>query len=72
MTVLSRMPTRKEMETIEKYYTVKGMNVNFATNDLVWALINSREFLENEVMVPKNRISFYLLYRNRIFFSYLF
>ena len=45
MTVLSRMPTREEMATIEKYYATKGMNINFATNDLVWALINSKEFL---------------------------
>jgi hypothetical protein len=45
MTVLSRMPTRKEMETIDKYYTKKGMNTNFATSDLIWALVNSKEFL---------------------------
>jgi hypothetical protein len=39
------MPSREELQTIEKYYAAKGNNINFATNDLVWALINSREFL---------------------------
>lgn len=45
MTVLSRMPTKQELLTIDDYYRIKGMNTTSASHDLVWALINSKEFL---------------------------
>jgi len=43
--VLSRYPTPEERTAAEAYYRTKGVNRNNGTHDLVWALINSKEFL---------------------------
>ncbi len=42
--VLSRFPTRDENAIALKYYQ-DNKKINEATNDLVWALINTKEFL---------------------------
>jgi hypothetical protein len=43
--ILSRSPTRKELDTVEKYFQSSKINTRQAANDLVWALINTKEFL---------------------------
>jgi len=43
--VLSRLPTREEVDIALKYYQNNKMKINEATNDLVWSLINTKEFL---------------------------
>jgi hypothetical protein len=43
--ILSRYPTRKELDTVEKYFQSSKINTRQAANDLVWALINTKEFL---------------------------
>ena len=45
LNILSRYPTQEELSTVEKYFQTKGINPGQATNDLVWALINTKEFL---------------------------
>jgi hypothetical protein len=45
LNVLSRYPTTEEMTTAEKYFGIKGASSRQATHDLVWALINTKEFL---------------------------
>jgi len=45
LNILSRWPTQEEISTVEKYFQTKGINPAAATNDLVWALINTKEFL---------------------------
>jgi len=45
LNILSRYPTQAEMTTAQQYFQTKGMNTRQATNDLAWALINSKEFL---------------------------
>jgi hypothetical protein len=45
LTVLSRYPTEAELTTIEPYFQTKGIAAKQATEDLAWALINSKEFL---------------------------
>jgi len=45
LNILSRYPTQAEMTTAQQYFQTKGMNTRQATNDLTWALINSKEFL---------------------------
>jgi len=45
LNILSRYPTQEEISTVEKYFQTKGINSGQATNDLVWALINTKEFL---------------------------
>ena len=45
LSVLSRHPTEAEMETIVRYYRTKGVSSYHAGMDLVWALVNSKEFL---------------------------
>jgi hypothetical protein len=42
--ILSRYPTQEELETIAKYFQ-SNENKRDAANDLIWALINSKEFL---------------------------
>jgi hypothetical protein len=42
---LSRYPTDAEYAAAQKYYQEQGINSNQAFNDLVWAIINSKEFL---------------------------
>jgi hypothetical protein len=43
--ILSRYPTESEREAAKKYYETKGINAGQAATDLVWGLINSKEFL---------------------------
>jgi len=45
LNILSRYPTQDEMAAAEKYFQTKGINLKQATNDLAWALINTKEFL---------------------------
>ncbi len=45
VTILSRYPTQDELAAAQKYFQTKGMNLRQAANDLVWALINTKEFL---------------------------
>jgi len=43
--ILSRYPTQAESETIAKYFQTEGIDKREAVNDLIWAMINSKEFL---------------------------
>ena len=43
--VLSRYPTDSEMEIAMEYFKTEDMKTYQATQDLLWALINSKEFL---------------------------
>lgn len=45
MNILSRPPTKDEMETALAYAKTPGLRPRQAAADLVWALINSKEFL---------------------------
>jgi hypothetical protein len=45
LTILSRFPTEEELKTVGAYFQSVGGNRRAAANDLVWALINSAEFL---------------------------
>ena len=45
LNILSRYPTQAELAAAEEYFRTKGINLRQATNDLVWALINTKEFL---------------------------
>jgi hypothetical protein len=45
LNILSRYPTQTELETVQKYFETRGINIRQATNDLAWALINTKEFL---------------------------
>jgi hypothetical protein len=45
LNILSRYPTAEELESAKKYFQTKGINKRQAMNDLVWALINTKEFL---------------------------
>jgi len=44
LTILSRYPTREEGLTISNYFQTPGINRRHAAEDLVWALINTKEF----------------------------
>lgn len=43
--ILSRAPTKQELEVAKEHSRMKGLTPKQAADDLVWALINSREFL---------------------------
>jgi hypothetical protein len=43
--VLSRYPTPEEQTTAGQYFRTRGVNLRNGANDLLWALINSKEFL---------------------------
>jgi len=43
--VLSRFPTQAELAAAKEYFQTDGINIGKATNDLIWALINTKEFL---------------------------
>ena len=43
--VLSRKPTGSERKTAVAHFQGMGKNTRVATQDLVWALINTKEFL---------------------------
>ena len=45
LTILSRYPTQTEVAAVSKYFQTKGVSTRVATNDLAWALINTKEFL---------------------------
>ncbi|MHC4354668.1 MAG: DUF1553 domain-containing protein [Planctomycetota bacterium] len=45
LTILSRYPSQEELAVADQYYHTKGLGNRLATNDLVWALINTKEFL---------------------------
>jgi len=45
LNILSRYPTRAELTTAQDCFQTKGVNFKQATNDLAWALINTKEFL---------------------------
>jgi hypothetical protein len=45
LNVLSRYPTQAERIVAEEYFQTKGVNTRQATTDLLWALINTKEFL---------------------------
>jgi len=45
LNILSRYPMPAEQAAAEKYFQTKGINLRQATNDLAWALINTKEFL---------------------------
>ena len=45
LSILSRFPSDYELDVANNYYQTKGLNRNQATYDLVWALINTKEFL---------------------------
>jgi len=43
--LLSRYPTQDELSAVEEYFQAGRINRRQAANDLVWALINTKEFL---------------------------
>ncbi len=45
LTILSRYPSQEELAVAEQYLQTKGLGLRQATSDLVWALINTTEFL---------------------------
>ncbi|MDF7824353.1 DUF1553 domain-containing protein [Pontiellaceae bacterium B12227] len=45
LTILSRYPTAKETNTAIAYIRESGLNRNEASVDLVWALLNTQEFI---------------------------
>jgi hypothetical protein len=45
LNILSRNPTTKEFKLAEKYFETDGINSKQAVIDLIWALINSKEFV---------------------------
>jgi len=45
LVILSREPTRSEVSDAESYFRSDEINPRQATNDLTWALINTKEFL---------------------------
>jgi hypothetical protein len=45
LTILSRFPTDEELKTVGAYFQSAGANRRGASVDLIWALINSAEFL---------------------------
>ena len=45
LAILSRYPTKFELTAMEEYFDIDGMSSRNAAIDLVWTLINSKEFL---------------------------
>jgi hypothetical protein len=45
LNILSRYPTKAELAAAQRYFQSMGKNLRQSTNDLAWALINSKEFL---------------------------
>ena len=45
LNILSRYPTKSELASAQQYLQSTGKNLRQATNDLAWALINTKEFL---------------------------
>ena len=44
-TILTRKPTESELQTVKEYVQASGLQPKQAAEDLVWALINTKEFL---------------------------
>jgi len=45
LNILSRYPTKTELAAAQRYLQSMGKNLRQGTNDLAWALINTKEFL---------------------------
>jgi hypothetical protein len=45
LTVLSRYPTEQEIDVLRRYAKIETVNRNEVAIDLIWALVNSSEFL---------------------------
>ncbi len=45
LNILSRYPTKAELAAAQRYLQSMGKNLRQGTNDLAWALINTKEFL---------------------------
>jgi len=45
LNILSRYPTKSELAAAQRYFQGTGKNLRQGTNDLAWALINTKEFL---------------------------
>lgn len=45
LSLLSRYPQDSEMKIIDEYFEKEGISFNQALEDIVWAIINSKEFL---------------------------
>jgi len=45
LNILSRYPTKIELAAAQRYFQSMGKNLRQGTNDLAWALINTKEFL---------------------------
>jgi len=45
LNIMSRYPTQDELIVGEKYFQTKRINTRQAANDIVWALVNTKEFL---------------------------
>ncbi len=45
LSVLSRFPTQAELDTADSYLQTDGLTLTEAVGDLLWALINTKEFL---------------------------
>ena len=45
LTILSRYPTESEIQTVKELFGTEGTNKRQAEQDLIWALINTKEFL---------------------------
>lgn len=43
--ILSRAPTKAELETAQAYFKTRGITPRQAMDDLAWALVNSKEYL---------------------------
>lgn len=47
MIALSREPSKEELDTLTAYIEKKGKTAQSAYEDILWALINTKEFLFN-------------------------
>ena len=45
LTILSRYPTPEELQAAQSYLTAPGLGIERAANDVIWALMNTKEFL---------------------------
>jgi len=53
--VLSRLPAKTEYETAREYIRDSGLNEEAAAGDLMWALINTKEFMFRHKLFYKKR-----------------
>lgn len=45
LTILARYPTQAELDTATAYFATPGLGPKQAADDIVWALLNSKEFM---------------------------